>query len=570
MCEPTKNEETNNNDFEILLEERNNLLLRLKNYSNIQQKLIAANQVIDKQLENYKRLNNYIKIFVEAHTIQAFKSQIPEAIIDVFNFESAMVVFEDQYHSAIFAEGLGSQYAGKEENIFSAIKECTKNQTARKSFFVTQETLSAQPDLHAFDTALVVKFDCAQEYYRFFLVGFVSKKGANNYDPIKAEELIMFDNFSEQMFSILRQFIYRYDLNSEKEKYLSVIDNMNLGLLELDKNDYIRAPNNRFCAIFGYEKEELIGKSAYTILFENIDKKAKNRQDTFACSAKGIQEIEILTQKGELRNLLFTTAPNYDTRGNINGSIGIYLDITKTKELERELSSSNIELKKINSELDTFVYRVTHDLRTPVLSITGLIDIIKYESDKTVAQNIELINLVAESTQRLDDTIQEILNYSINARLDVELQSTDVSQTVLTIYNDIKFATNKKIDFECNFNAITHIKTDPFRFETILKNIIGNAVKYSNQSSDKPTIKFNIDQTAKNYVITISDNGLGIKEEYIDKIFNMFFRGTSNSVGTGLGLFIVKEAVERLKGNIKVNSKLNVGTTFIVTLPKKL
>jgi PAS domain S-box-containing protein len=566
------NEEVNfntNNDYKLLLEEHNNLLLRLKNYSNIQQELIAANLIIDKQLENYKRLNNYIKIFVEADTIQSFKSKIPEAIIDVFNFESSMVIFEDKYHSAIYTEGFDTDCTSIKEIIFNSIKECSRNHVDRKSFFITRDELDTQTALNNFDRAVVVKFNCVDEYYyKFFLIGFVSKKGAYNYEAVKSEELIMFDNFSEQMYSILRQNIYKYNLNTEKEKYIRVIENMNLGLLELDKNDYILMPNNCFCDIFGYTKEELIGKSVFSILFEKLNKKGKKRQDNFINSI-GIQEIEILTKKGEIRNLLFTSTSNYDTRGNIYGSIGIYLDITKTKELEHELSTSNIELKKINSELDTFVYRVTHDLRTPVLSITGLVDLIKYDSNKKVAENIELINLVSESTQRLDDTIQEILNYSRNARLNIEIKTLDIVETVTTIYNDIKFASNKKIDFECNFNSITHIEKDPYRLKKILKNIIGNAIKYSNPSIRNPNIKFKIEETAKKYYITISDNGLGIKEEHIDKIFKMFFRGTSKSVGTGLGLFIVKEAVEKLNGETKVASKFNFGTTFIIKLPKK-
>jgi signal transduction histidine kinase len=260
---------------------------------------------------------------------------------------------------------------------------------------------------------------------------------------------------------------------------------------------------------------------------------------------------------------------SYDSNGDINGSIGIYLDITKNKELEYDLLNSNIELKKINSELDTFVYRVTHDLRTPVLSIIGLIDLIKQNTEKTILENITLINLVTESTQRLDKTIQEILYYSRNARLNLELKTINIRDTVINIYNDMKFSTNTMVELETNFNSVSNIVTDIYRFETIIKNIINNAIKYSNPNIKTPYIKFTIEETKNKYIINISDNGQGIKKEHVDKIFNMFFRGTSNSVGTGLGLFIVKEAVERLQGEIKVTSKLNEGTTFMIQLPKK-
>jgi signal transduction histidine kinase len=133
----------------------------------------------------------------------------------------------------------------------------------------------------------------------------------------------------------------------------------------------------------------------------------------------------------------------------------------------------------------------------------------------------------------------------------------------------MKFSTDTMIELETNFNSVSNIVTDIYRFETIIKNIINNAIKYSNQNIKNPYIKFNIEETKNKYIINISDNGQGIKKEHVDKIFNMFFRGTSNSVGTGLGLFIVKEAVEKLKGEIKVTSKLNEGTTFMIQLPKK-
>jgi len=562
--------ENRDDEYRLLLEERDSLQLRLINYTNIQQKLISANQIIDKKLENYKRLNSYIKTLVEATSIQVFKSKIPEAIVDVFNFESAMVVYTDQNHLAVYSEGLNNGSYPSEEKIFLAIDECTKTYDSRKPYCIKREELETEPALNDFDRILVVKFNNIDENYKFFLFGFVSKKAASNYERLDSEELLMFDNFSEQMFSILGQNIYKSNLTREKEKYVSIIDNLNLGLLELDGQDKIKMPNQCFCEIFDYPKEALIGKNASEVLFDNYSKDGVNKgKGSFKTNFSDIQEIQIVTPKKQKRDLLVASAPSYDSNGDINGSIGIYLDITKNKELEYNLLNSNIELKKINSELDTFVYRVTHDLRTPVLSIIGLIDLIKLDTEKTISENITLINLVSESTQRLDKTIQEILYYSRNARLNLEIKTINIRDTVTNIYNDMRFSTNTMIELEANFNSVSNIVTDIYRFETIIKNIINNAVKYSNPDIKNPYIKFNIEENENNYIITISDNGQGIKKEHVDKIFNMFFRGTSNSVGTGLGLFIVKEAVEKLMGEIKVTSILNEGTTFIIQLPKK-
>lgn len=561
--------ENGDEKYRLLLEERDSLHLRLRNYTNIQQKLISANQIIDKKLENYKRLNSYTKILVEATSIQVFKSKIPEAIVDVFNFESSMVVYTEQNQIDVYSEGLNDSTHPSKKNIFLAIDECTKNYDSRKPFFITSEEFDTEPALNDFDRILVVKFNSIDENYKFFLFGFVSKKASSNYEAMNSEELLMFDNFSEQMFSILGQNIYKTNLTREKEKYVSIIDNLNLGLLELDGQDKIKMPNQCFCEIFDYTKEALIGKNASEILFDNYSKDGVNKKkESFKTNFSDIQEIQIYTPKKQKRDLLVASAPSYDSNGEINGSIGIYLDITKNKELEYNLLNSNIELKKINSELDTFVYRVTHDLRTPVLSIIGLIDLIRLDSEKTITENISLINLVSESTQRLDKTIQDILYYSRNARLSLEIKTINIRETVKNIYDDMRFSTNTMIELEANFNSVSNIVTDIYRFETIIKNIINNAVKYSNPNIKNPFIKFNIEENNNSYIINISDNGQGIKEEHVDKIFNMFFRATSNSVGTGLGLFIVKEAVEKLKGEIKVTSKLNEGTTFIIQLPK--
>lgn len=562
--------ENTDDEYKLLLEERDSLQLRLRNYTNIQQKLISANQIIDKKLENYKRLNSYIKILVEATSNQVFKSKIPEVIVDVFNFESSMVVYTEQNHLAIYSEGLDNSSHPSNENIFLAIDECTKKYDSRKPFFIKREELETEPALNNFDRILVVKFNSIDENYRFFLLGFVSKKASSNYETMNSEELLMFDNFSEQMFSILGQNIYKINLTREKEKYVSIIDNLNLGLLELDGQDKIKMPNQCFCEIFDHTKEELIGKNASEILFDNYSKDGVNNGKTsFKTNLSDIQEIQISTPKKRKRDLLVASAPSYDSNGDINGSIGIYLDITKNKELEYDLLNSNIELKKINSELDTFVYRVTHDLRTPVLSIIGLIDLIKHNTEKTIFENITLLNFVTESTQRLDKTIQEILYYSRNARLNLDIKTINIRDTVTNIYNDMRYSTNTMVELEANFNSVSNIVTDVYRFETIIKNIINNAIKYSNPNAKNPYIKFNIEETKNKYIINISDNGQGIKKEHVDKIFNMFFRGTSNSVGTGLGLFIVKEVVERLMGEIKVTSTLNEGTTFMIQLPKK-
>jgi signal transduction histidine kinase len=243
------------------------------------------------------------------------------------------------------------------------------------------------------------------------------------------------------------------------------------------------------------------------------------------------------------------------------------LDITKQKRVEENLQAANINLKKINNELDTFVYRVSHDLRTPLVSIISLAELVKASGVESLGdENMEMMNLISKGANRLDNSIKEILHYSRNARLELDISSVNIQDLVFSVYNDIKYV-NTDINFVYNFNGIEVIDTDRIRLETILKNLFSNAIKYHDPKKIDKHISFIMSKTDNYYHIEVIDNGIGMSENSLSKVFEMFYRGTTSSEGTGLGMFIVKEIVAKLKGEISVQSELNVGTTFKLILP---
>ncbi|MDC1504455.1 ATP-binding protein [Winogradskyella sp.] len=245
----------------------------------------------------------------------------------------------------------------------------------------------------------------------------------------------------------------------------------------------------------------------------------------------------------------------------------VALQLKSAIDLKKRIQVEN-DLKKTNSELDTLIYRVSHDLRTPLLSIISLIDLIKLNTDVDIGvQNKEFLELIQGSTTRLDNSIKEILNYSRNARLDLQLSAVNLPVMVQTICDDLKYV-NSAIAFDLNFNGIEIITVDKMRLETVLKNLIGNAVKYQKEIASEPKVHFTISEKQSAYCIVISDNGIGMSETGTKKMFDMFYRGTSASNGTGLGLFIVKEMIDKIKGDINVVSEIDEGTTFIITIPK--
>jgi PAS domain S-box-containing protein len=267
-----------------------------------------------------------------------------------------------------------------------------------------------------------------------------------------------------------------------------------------------------------------------------------------------------------LRIIKSLTVAEKNDQGKIIRLVGSAQDITELKNAQEVMASNNIELKKINSELDNFVYSISHDLRSPLLSIKGIISLIIH-SDELDPNTIQLLEMADKSVARLDGTIQEILEYSRNSRLNVANEKFDVREMVTTIFDDLKFSNKDPFEVDLNFQGDAEIYSDKARVSILLKNIIGNSVKYGREGVVSH-ISFRMHSQNGKITMSVADNGQGISEANKDKIFNMFFRGTTASVGTGLGLYICKEIVAKLGGSISVDSQLGVGTTMTVVLPE--
>lgn len=228
-------------------------------------------------------------------------------------------------------------------------------------------------------------------------------------------------------------------------------------------------------------------------------------------------------------------------------------------------NSIDEELIKANKELDSFVYSVSHDLRSPLLSVKGLMTLLKQKEIKD-EERIKYIGVAEKTLNHLDDTIREILAYSKNSRLGVKLETFDVQEMVNSIFNDLKFSTSEGLEFKSDVKGSAIICTDRSRLNTVLRNLIGNAVKYRREGEGAYVNVF-IMRSEKNIQLDIEDNGEGISSENLGKVFEMFYRGTNTGQGTGLGLYICKEVIEKLGGKIDVQSTLSVGTKVSVIIP---
>lgn len=241
-------------------------------------------------------------------------------------------------------------------------------------------------------------------------------------------------------------------------------------------------------------------------------------------------------------------------------------EIRSRMEIDRSRKVIEAQKNKLNEELDNFVYSVSHDLRSPLLSVKGILTLILSTEELNEANN-RYLKLAQGSIDRLDSTIQDILEYSRNARLDVKHNWFDIRPVVQTIFDDIQFVSENPLVFEIDIHGESMIYCDQTRLSTIIKNLVSNAAKYRNTTAHECKIRFEMKQVHSALAFTVSDNGIGIPPEEQEKVFQMFYRVASDRMGTGLGLFIVREITRKLKGNITLESTVGKGTSVEISIP---
>ena len=217
-------------------------------------------------------------------------------------------------------------------------------------------------------------------------------------------------------------------------------------------------------------------------------------------------------------------------------------------------------LKKANKELDIFLYHSSHDLRAPLTTISGILSAIKTTKDESIIK--EFLDAAQERIAQADNVIRDIITLRKGQKTDVEIREIDLKKEVQSQF-DLLIAPNATApNFSITVSGSTKIHTDPIRLHTVLINIISNAIKYHDYSKSDPRIDVTIYQMEGGVNVNISDNGPGIDKKHLTKVFDMFYRANKSSTGTGLGLYLVKDALNKMKGTIQIESEKGIGTTF--------
>ena len=239
------------------------------------------------------------------------------------------------------------------------------------------------------------------------------------------------------------------------------------------------------------------------------------------------------------------------------------------RENEKTLREQNEELTKINSELDSFVYSISHNLRSPLASVLGLVNVAKLEVEKQKEKiSLQYFDLIQASILKLDRTLKEILDYSINARTQVDNSEISLKEVIEGSLDQLKYLKGyseivKRVELTNDIPCYSNKQ----RVSFIVSNLVSNAIKYRDETKAESLIQITASVTPSATSIHVYDNGIGIHPDHLPKVFDMFYRATSTGDGAGLGLYIVKEMVKKLRGTINITSKVNEETKVSLTIP---
>ncbi len=243
---------------------------------------------------------------------------------------------------------------------------------------------------------------------------------------------------------------------------------------------------------------------------------------------------------------------NYKTQKKINNKQEI-------------IENQNRELRKTNKELDKFVYSASHDLKAPLSSILGLVNLL--ELDKQTPAEVYILK-IKKQISKMETFMRDIVDYSRNERLEVTSDTIDLHNMVNEIWKSMAyFEKAQHITFENKIELHQHIDSDAYRLRVILNNLISNAIKYADHGKQNCYVRVSYGDENKHRHIRIEDNGIGITPGHLPQIFDMFYRASSASSGSGLGLYIAKESAEKMNYQIEARSELSKGTIFAIIIP---
>lgn len=349
----------------------------------------------------------------------------------------------------------------------------------------------------------------------------------------------------------------------------SFIDHIMEGLYRTSPENGLVFANGPMVKMFGYDTVEefksIDPMHCYAVPLDRIRLKEKLEKQG------SIKEERVLYRRkdnscfwGKLTCELVTINQNvfYD---------GVIVNVDDIVKKEKQFIEKSNALEKVNSELDRLLYSTSHDLRSPVASLMGLVNLVSAENIEKIKEHDYLFKF-NECLHRMNDTIDQLTDFSKNSRQLPKSEPIDFNQMIKNVWDELSSHENQsKIKLSVNVNNYNFsLYSDPFRLHLILLNILKNSLDFMDFNKPEPYISVYIDQYEESTQVNILDNGVGIPKSHVGRVFEMFLKASNLSRGSGLGLYVVREAVSKLKGAIQLTSEYALGTSIQINIPNDI
>ena len=364
-------------------------------------------------------------------------------------------------------------------------------------------------------------------------------------------------------------------VKKSEEKYRGIIENLKLGILEIDNDDKIVKAYPQFCFLSGYNETELIGKSPTELFSHKTTKKIiKNQYIKKIKAESGAYELPLIKKNGEVAWVITSGAEFNGSDGKPKGTMGIHLDITERKKMESDLREAKLKAEELNKIKEMFLANMSHEIRTPMNAIVGMSELL--EQTNLDQSQLNYLSAISSSSKNLLVLINDLLDFSKidSGNLSLELVGFNLQKLINKTAETLSLKADQNgVNVICNIdvNLPRLLKGDPTRIGQVLLNLLSNAVKFTTNGSVFLSVNLVKKEKTKYRVqFNVKDEGIGISEKELTNIFKDFSQAKDSTSrlygGTGLGLSISQKIVYLMKGDLKVKSELNKGSEFSFTL----
>lgn len=356
-------------------------------------------------------------------------------------------------------------------------------------------------------------------------------------------------------------------LKETEEKFWLITENLYDIIFFCTSNEKIFYTTPSVERVLGFSPNEMIGQGVKMLL----------HPDDAARLSQGIQpptEIQVKTKDGEYLWLEVNQTLHQSESGETLYAQYTARDINERKKAEEKIKQAlinekalNDELTKANDELDKLVYSASHNLRSPLTSIFGLVSLLRLATRK--AERTELVDRIEVSAHKLDETVKDIVEYSRNTRIAIEVALVDFEAIIVDAIRDLHYLQpdGRSVDIRFDVEPNLRCYSDAQRIKIIFLSIISNAIKYHDAEKPELTLHIQVAKPGEATVATFTDNGIGIEPDLQTKVFDMFYRASEQTGGAGLGLYIAQSTTEKIGGTLSLQSKASEGTTVIASIP---